>query len=93
MMALHEWYRLSQPFLDPAKTPEYYLAAFLAELRKVRVPTGEGETLNKALDYVSKLALGDLPMIPRVPDAPESGADWQHFIANSRVDLEARRIF
>jgi hypothetical protein len=81
MVALQEWYRLSHPFLDPAKTREYYLAAFLAELRKVRVPTGEGETLNKALNYISKLALADLPMIPRVPDAPES---WRRLAALHR---------
>jgi CHC2 zinc finger len=49
MPAFDEWYRLSQPFLDPAKTRDDYLAEFLAGLRKVRVPTGEGDTLNKAL--------------------------------------------
>jgi CHC2 zinc finger len=71
MLALHEWYRLSHPFLDPAKTGDDYLAAFLAELRKVRVPTGEGDTLNKALKAVSKLSADELPVIPGIPDAPE----------------------
>src|SRR5262249_1410611 len=33
LVAFNEWHRVSQPFLDPAKTPDYYLAAFLAELR------------------------------------------------------------
>jgi len=72
MTVFDEWYRLSQPFLDPAKTRDAYLAAFLAELRKVRVPTGEGHTINKALEAVSKLSVSDLPMIPEMPDAPES---------------------
>ena len=72
MTVFDEWYRLSQPFLDPAKTRDAYLAAFLAELRKIRVPTGEGHTINKALEAVSKLSVSDLPMIPEMPDAPES---------------------
>src|SRR5262249_14620692 len=56
MVAFTEWYRLSQPFLDTAKSRDDYLAAFLAELPKVRVPTGEGDTLNKALEAVRKLS-------------------------------------
>jgi CHC2 zinc finger len=62
--AFDDWYRLSQPFLDPAKTRDDYLAEFLAGLRKVRVPTGEGDTLNKALKAVAKLLASELPMIP-----------------------------
>jgi hypothetical protein len=81
MLALHEWYRLSRPWLDPSKTPEYYLAAFLAEFRKVRFPSGQNETLKKALDYVSKLPVSDLPIIPGVPDAPES---WRRLAALHR---------
>jgi hypothetical protein len=72
MLTFDEWYRLSQPFLDPAKTRDVYLAAFLAELGKVRVPTGEGDTINKAREVVSKLADSELPVIPGMPDAPES---------------------
>jgi hypothetical protein len=72
MESLYEWYRLSHPFLDPEKEPEYYLAAFLAELRKVRVPSGEGETNKKALEAVTKLSPSELPVIPGMPDAPES---------------------
>ena len=34
MLAFNEWYRLSQPFLDPEKTRDDYLAAFLAALGK-----------------------------------------------------------
>ena len=72
MTVFDKWYRLSQPFLDPGKTRDDYLAAFLAELGKVRVPTGEGDTINKALEAVSKLSVSDLPMIPGMSDAPES---------------------
>ena len=36
---------------------------FLAQLQKVRVPTGEG-TINEALHYVSKLTEAELPIIP-----------------------------
>jgi hypothetical protein len=72
MVTFDEWHRLSQPFLDPAKTRDDYLAAFLAELQKVRVPTGEGETLTKALEHVSTLSVSALPLIPGMADAPES---------------------
>jgi CHC2 zinc finger len=72
MLALYEWYRLSHPFLDSAKTRDDSLAAFLAELGKVRVPTGEGETNKNALEAVSKLSPSELPMIPGMPDTPES---------------------
>jgi hypothetical protein len=67
-----EWYRLSQPFVDPARTRDDYLAEFLAGLGRVRVPTGEGNTLNKALQKLSKLPDSDLPMIPDCPDAPRA---------------------
>jgi CHC2 zinc finger len=86
MLALYEWHRLSHPFLDPEKTPEYYLAAFLAELRKVRVPTGEGETNKKALEAVLKLPPPELPMIPGMPGAPES---WRRVVA---LHLEMSRL-
>jgi hypothetical protein len=81
MPAFNEWHRLSQPFLDPAKTREDYLASFLASLRKVRVPTGEGETNKKALEAVSKLPSSELPMIPGMPNAPES---WRRLAALHR---------
>jgi CHC2 zinc finger len=77
----NEWHRLSQAFLDPAKTREDYLASFLASLRKVRVPTGEGETNKKALEAVSKLPVSELPMIAGMPDAPES---WRRVAALHR---------
>jgi len=81
MIAFDEWHQLSQPFLDPGKTRDDYLAAFLAELGKVRVPTGEGDTLNKALANVSKLAPSKLPVIPGMPNAPES---WRRLAALHR---------
>jgi CHC2 zinc finger len=72
ILTFNEWHRLSHPFLDPAKTRDDYLAAFLAELRKVRVPTGEGDTIKKAREAVLKLSDSELPVIPGMPDAPES---------------------
>jgi hypothetical protein len=81
MVAFKEWYRLSQPFLDTAKAQDDYLAAFLAELRKVRVPTGEGDTLNKALEAVAKLSPDELPVIPGIPEASES---WRRLAALHR---------
>src|SRR5207249_3335170 len=72
MPAFDEWHRLSQPFLDPAKTRDGYLAKFFAGLEKVRVPTGDGDTIKKALEGVWKLAPSELPMIPGCENAPES---------------------
>jgi hypothetical protein len=77
-IAFDEWHRLSQPFLDPAKTWDDYFAKFLGELRKVRVPTGEGETNKKALEAVSKLSDSELPVIPGYADAPEN---WRRLAA------------
>jgi hypothetical protein len=78
MPAFNEWHRLSEPFLDPAKTRDDYLAEFVAGLRKVRVPTGEGDTLNRALAAVSTRTNSELPVIPGLPDAPES---WRRLLA------------
>jgi hypothetical protein len=36
------------------------------------VPTGEGGTIKKALEQVSTLPVSELPIIPGMPDAPES---------------------
>jgi hypothetical protein len=79
--ALNEWYRISQPFLPPDETRDNNLAAFLAELGKVRVPTGEGETVKNALESVSKLTVSELPGIPGMPEAPES---WRRVAALHR---------
>ena len=76
-----EWYRISQGFLDPKKTRDDYLAEFVAALRKVRVPTGEGDTVNKALEALSKLSPSKLPTIPGMPTAPES---WRRVAALHR---------
>jgi len=71
MLMYDEWYRLSQPLLGRAKPRDDYLAAFLAKPAKVRIPTGDGDTLNKALATVAKLSPDELPAIPEVPNAPE----------------------
>jgi hypothetical protein len=81
MKAFDEWHRASQPHLDPKKTRDDYLAAFLGELGKVRVPTGEGEALKKALEHVSRLPITDLPEIPAIPEPQES---WQRVAALHR---------
>jgi hypothetical protein len=81
MQVFSEWYYVSHPFLDPGKTRDDYFAAFLAELGKVRVPTGEGGTIKKALEQVSTLPVSELPVIPGVPDAPES---WRRIAAFHR---------
>jgi len=81
LVAYDEWYQLSQPFLDPAKTYDTDLGALIAALRKVRVPTGEGETIEKALKAVSKLSTAQLPMIPGYDNAPEN---WRRVAALHR---------
>jgi hypothetical protein len=86
MLTFDEWYRLSKPFLDSQKTRNDYLAAFLAEFGKVRVPTGEGQTIAEALTCVSGLPCSKLPVIPEMPDAPES---WRRIAALHR-DLSRR---
>src|SRR6476660_5566177 len=48
-----EWERASLAFVDWGD--EDHFAMLLAELTKVRVPTGQGETINKALEKVSVL--------------------------------------
>jgi len=75
-----KWSYASRSYLDPKKTRDVYLAAFLSELRKVRVPTGEGEALKKALEQVWSYAISDLPELP-MPDAPES---WRRLAALHR---------
>jgi CHC2 zinc finger len=71
MLVFDGWHPLSEPFLDPAKTRDDYLEAFLAKPAKVRIPTGEGDTLNKALETVAKLSPDELPVIPKIPHASE----------------------
>jgi len=81
MLSFDEWYRLSKQFLDPAKTREDYLAAFLAEFGKVRVPTGEGDTIEKALAAISKFSPSQLPVIPGTAAPPEG---WRRIAALHR---------
>src|SRR5262249_30217752 len=80
VQVLTEWYRISQPFLNPKETRNDHLTAFLAELQNVRAPTGEG-ALTKALENAEKLSLAELPMIPGLPDAPEN---WRRLAALHR---------
>jgi len=47
----------------------------------VRVPTGEGQTIEKALKAVSKLSPSQFPVIPGYPNAPES---WRRVAAVHR---------
>jgi hypothetical protein len=81
MLAFDEWHRSSSMFLDPAKAQADYLAAFLAEVGKVRVATGEGETLKTARENVSKLWLDELVIVPGFPTAPES---WRKLLSLHR---------
>jgi hypothetical protein len=78
-VACEQWERLSLPFLGWGD--EDHLAMLLAELTKVRVPTGQGDTLNKALEKVSKLPDSDLPVIPGYADAPKT---WRKVAAFHR---------
>jgi hypothetical protein len=70
-LALDEWYRLSQPFLDPTETRDHHLLSGLAELRKVRVPAGR-EAITQAIEVGLNLPVSKLPVISGMPDAPES---------------------
>jgi hypothetical protein len=76
-----KWYEASAPHLDHEKSRGNYLAAFVAELGKVRVPTGEGKALKKALERVSTLSVLDLPVLSNIAVAPES---WRRVAALHR---------
>ena len=75
-----KWEGASMPFIG-WDDDDHQFTKLLAELTKVRVPTGEGETLNKALETVSKLSLPQLPEIPGCAVAPES---WRRIAALHR---------
>ena len=70
-----KWADASQAFLDPT---EDHLAGFLAAIQKVRAPLGEGDTLNNAINNVSKLSFFQLPAIPDMQNPPES---WRRLTA------------
>jgi CHC2 zinc finger len=74
-----EWELASVPFLGWGD--DDHLGMFLAELTKVRVPTGEGDTIRKALEAVSNLSASELPAIPGYADARES---WRRLAALHR---------
>jgi CHC2 zinc finger len=75
-----EWELASVPFLGWDDDDDH-LGMFLAELTKVRVPTGEGDTIRKALEAVSNLSASELPAIPGYADARES---WRRVAALHR---------
>jgi hypothetical protein len=74
-----KWEAACTPFVG--WDDEDHFAKFLAELTKVRVPTGERDTLNKALEAVFRLSLSQLPEIPGYAGAPES---WRRIAALHR---------
>ena len=47
-----------------------YFAELIAAMPKVRVATGEGDTLNKALETVRSLPPAELPLLPGIPSPP-----------------------
>jgi hypothetical protein len=89
--ACDEWERASVPFLGWGDDDHF--AMFLAELTKVRVPTGEGDTINKALEDVSKLSDSDLPDIPGYADAPKPWRKLAALHVTYRVSAAATYIF
>jgi hypothetical protein len=88
-LMLDEWCRLS---IINSKERDDHLAAFLVEVRKVRVATGEGDTVNKAVDRVSKLPSSELVQIPGIPNAPES---WRRVLTMHRemFRLTGRNVY
>jgi CHC2 zinc finger len=80
MLAFDEWCSVSGWWLGP-ETRDDHLASFLAEIGKVRVPTGEGETIKKTLECVSTLPVSELPVLPGVEGAAES---WRRVAALHR---------
>ena len=81
MKSFDKWHRNSQPYLNPKKTRDDYCGLFLAEFGKVRVPTGEGEALKKALEHILTLSVFELPALPGIAQAPES---WRRLAALHR---------
>ena len=88
---LDEWYRVSQPFLPPGETRDDHLELFLTELRKVRVPTGEGDTLNKHLKPFRSFQTPNCRLFPDYRTPRRVGAGWQRFTARCRSDAETGR--
>jgi hypothetical protein len=75
-----KWEGAATPFLG-WDDDDHHFTKLLGELTKVRVPTGEGDTLSKALETVSKLSLPQLPEIRGYPGAPEG---WRRIAALHR---------
>ena len=75
VLAFDEWYYLSQGFL-PSKSREDYLAEFFRNLGKVRVPTGDGDTLNKAVEAVSNSRFLNCRSYPEWVTHQRAGAEF-----------------
>jgi hypothetical protein len=75
-----KWEAGSTPFLG-WDDDDHHFTKLLAELTKVRVPTGEGDTFNRALENVSKLPDSELPVIPDYADVPKT---WRKLAALHR---------
>jgi hypothetical protein len=78
MLTFDKWYFTWYCYLDSNKTRDDYCYRFLAELGKVRLPTGKGETLKTAL---ARILASPLPEISGRPDAPKS---WRGLLALHR---------
>ena len=69
MKTVETWYSASKPNLDPKKMRDDYITAYFGEISKVRVPTGEGKALNRALACISTVPLVDLPELVNAPES------------------------
>jgi hypothetical protein len=81
MRTFNKWYGFSQRYLDSKKTRDDYLARLLGEGGKVRVPTGEGEALKKALEHVWTLSALSCRNCRKLAEPPES---WRRLAALHR---------
>ena len=82
MQSFVRWYSASLPHFDPKKSRDDYCAAFFAELNKIRVPTGEGEALNRRLPAFPCFRPLSFQSYRAWWTRREAGGRWQHFIAN-----------
>ncbi len=69
-LAADEWFRRSKAFLPETDTQEQWRMQLVANMEKVRFPTGENPLTN-AIKKASQLTVSELPVIPGNPDAPE----------------------
>ena len=88
-----EWYRLSQPFLNPEKPRDDYFAEFIAGLRKVRVPTGEGDTINKALEAFQNFRAPICQSYRAMRTRQRVGEGSRRCTGNCLAEVEATHMF